>query len=135
MTNTIRSLVLSPTGKRVETALTWLLLIASGVGLLLLFTTSKTHMAPYVSVMAITSLGMANGFNVARHLATDREQRGRFPHKDAACAALAASIYPIVLLFTHLDGWPVRLAASPALLAMLYLLYALWPPANRECQE
>ena len=134
MTATLRSLILSPAAKRAETALTWLILAACAADLILLFT-GRSHLAPYVLLMAITSLTLPNGFNVARHLATDREQRGRFPHKDAACAALAAAIYPIVLLFNHLDGWPVRLAAVPALLAMLYLLYALWPPANRERQE
>ena len=134
MTTTLRSLILSPAAKRTETALTWLILTACVAGVILMFT-GRGNLAPYVSLLAITSLGLPNGFNLARHLAIPRQQRGRFPHKHAACAALTISMYPIVLLFIHLDGWPARLAASPALLAMLYLLYALWPPANRERQE
>lgn len=131
MSSTIRSFILSPAAKRAETGLTWLLLTASAAGLLLIFT-GHPQLAPYISAMAVSSLGIGNGAKVARHLAATQDQRGRFPHRDAACAAMAISIYPVALLANHLEGRLFQLAVAPILLSMLYLLYALWPLHDRK---
>ena len=131
MSTAIKALILSPAARRAETALTWLLLAASAGGLILMFTGSL-HLAPLVTVLALSSLALANAATVARHLATPENQRGPFPHRHAASTALVLSIYPMALFSGHLEGRLFQLAASAILLSMLYLPYALWQQDQNE---
>ena len=118
MTETLRALILSRQAGAVCHAAAYLLVAVSAAGLVLIFT-GRPHLAPVAMLTALSSLAVFSLFTIAQHLATARESRRPWPHRDTAQAALCLSMFPITLLSSHLDDWTFRIAALPILISMV----------------
>lgn len=117
--------------RKTRTAL-YIALPLAGAVVLGLVIAGRTELAPHLLTGCSAMMAILYLSDVAAHLRASPESRGRFPHQDAALGVMWLFVIPMSLTSSQIPGWAFKLLATPILLMMVYMMWAMWFRPRRD---